>query len=271
MDTGLIREGPTLRTLSPPKDPPPNTITVGVRISTQEFSGDASIQSIIGRKQYLTQNTRNRRSVRFNFTKLFELLSNHTYDKFHLEKNHRLGEELRKSYDQWRIHSRIFKEFLYTSIFSKVNQPERKMGKCHVIHRTGICSGKYVQPQQEQRDTILYYFASPLRASTSRDVGTLITRCWGGKLAETNIWEAVPSAQPFHFRVCTHMFTQWCPWSCVWRWKVRNSWNVHCRNMEEGAMGFSYDRIGSRAHAGPLPGLAQARAEKNGFYIIKGL
>lgn len=44
-DTNLIHEDSTLMASSPPKAPPPNTITSGVRNSAYEFWGDATIQS----------------------------------------------------------------------------------------------------------------------------------------------------------------------------------------------------------------------------------
>ena len=44
--TNLIPEGTTLMSKSPPKAPPPNTITLGTRASTYDHCGDTNIQSI---------------------------------------------------------------------------------------------------------------------------------------------------------------------------------------------------------------------------------
>ena len=59
--TNPIHEGPTLMTLTNPnylpKAPSPNTITSGSRVSTYEFGGDTSIQSVT-RKQTLIRSHR---------------------------------------------------------------------------------------------------------------------------------------------------------------------------------------------------------------------
>ena len=48
-----IREGSILMTYLPPKAPPLNTITLGVKISTYEFGRDTNIQSITTKEQIL--------------------------------------------------------------------------------------------------------------------------------------------------------------------------------------------------------------------------